>query len=299
VTWLFIAVTALWTASSSALRAPPLMLLGKYAPRSSVPWLSALSLFGLGLAGAISPYLTITLRDLDPRIPFVVSSVALALATLGIVWAERTLAKVPTLRAVESSAPPQAAPWMLSFLFAVLLLGIGFQIHFSLNSASLFLRHTSADQLPYLMPVFWIGFNVLMLPASLATRRFGGLAVAAAGALLAAAAALAAYRSTNLNVLLAMQFLAGGGWGCVLMSAVSAALAIGHTGKEGKMTGGLFSLLALAAFARIAVLAIELHKDEAFASVLTWAPVAAWGLAGVILLMLLPKQRKAVVAAPA
>jgi hypothetical protein len=225
--------------------------------------------------------------------------VALALATLGIVWAERTLAKTPASLAAATSAPPQAAPWMLSFLFAVLLLGIGFQIHFSLNTAALFLRHTSADQLPYLMPVFWIGFNVLMLPASIATKRFGGLAVAAFGAALAAAAAFAAYRSSNLNVLLTMQFLAGGGWGCVLMSAVSAALAIGHTGKEGKMTGGLFSLLALAAFARIAVLAVEPHKDQAFASVLTWAPVAAWGLAGLILLMLLPKQRKGAAAAPA
>ena len=185
---------------------------------------------------------------------------------------------------------------MLSFLFAVLLLGIGFQIHFSLNSASLFLRHAKADQLPNLMPVFWIGFNVLMLPASLATKRFGGLTVAATGALLAAVGSLAAYKAPDLNTLIAMQFIAGGGWGCVLMSAVSAALAIGHTGKEGKMTGGLFSLLALAAFARIAVLAIELNKDPQLASVLAWAPVAAWALAGVILLMLLPKQRKAALA---
>ena len=298
VTWLFIAITALWTASSSALRAPPLMLLGKYAPQSSVPWLSALSLFGLGVAGAISPYLTLTLRDLDPRIPFVVSSVALALATLGIIWAERTLAKAPPSPATPASAPPQAPSWMLAFLFAVLLLGIGFQIHFSLNSAGLFLRHTSAEQLPYLMPVFWIGFNLLMLPASIATKRFGGLAVAAAGALLAAVASFAAVSSKSLDVLLVMQFLAGGGWGLVLMSAVSAALAIGHTGREGKMTGGLFSLLALAAFARIAVLAIELHKDPGVATVLAWSPVAAWSLAAVILLMLLPRQRKAL-AAPA
>lgn len=297
--WLFIAVTALWTASSSALRAPPLMLLGKYAPKPSVPWLSALSLVGLGVASAVSPYLALTLRDLDPRIPFVVSSLALALATFGIVWAERTLAKTPARAAVDASAPTQAAPWMLSFLFAVLLLGLGFQIHFSLNSATLYLRHARPDQIPYLMPVFWIGFNVLMLPASLATKRFGGLAVAAVGALLAAFGALAAYKAADLNMLIAMQFIAGGGWGCVLMSAVSAALAIGHTGKEGRMTGGLFSLLALAAFARIGVLAMELNKDAQFAALLTWAPVAAWAIAGVILFLLLPKQRRAPAIAPA
>jgi hypothetical protein len=142
------------------------------------------------------------------------------------------------------------------------------------------------------MPVFWIGFNVFMLPGSLATKRYGGLAVAAAGAVIAALAALAAYQASDLTMLLVMQFVAGGGWGLVLMSAVSAALAIGHTGREGKMTGGLFSLLAVAAFARIAVLATELNKDPEFAALLTWAPVAAWSLAGLMLLLLLPKQRR-------
>jgi Na+/melibiose symporter-like transporter len=53
-TWLFILVTVLWTASSSALRAPPLMLLGKYAPQTTVPWLSALSVLGLGIGIAVS-----------------------------------------------------------------------------------------------------------------------------------------------------------------------------------------------------------------------------------------------------
>src|ERR671915_104261 len=53
--WLFLALTVLWAVSSSALRAPPLVLIGKYAAAPSVPWLSTLSLFGLGLAGAVSP----------------------------------------------------------------------------------------------------------------------------------------------------------------------------------------------------------------------------------------------------
>jgi hypothetical protein len=292
VVWPFVAVTALWTASSSALRAPPLMLLGKYAPQPSVPWLSALSLFGLGLASAISPYLTIVLRDTDPRIPFVLSSAALACATLGIVWAERTLAKSP--EAARPSPPPAATrptPWMVSFFVAILCLGIGFQIHFSLNSAPLFLRLTTPDRLPYLMPVFWIGFNLLMLPASLATKRYGGVVVASAGALVAAAASVGAYNAGDLNSLVAMQFLAGGGWGCVLMSTISAALAIGHTGYEGKLTGGVFSLLAVASVARIVVLTSELNKDPDFAGLLGWLPTVAWAAAGVLLLLLLPRQR--------
>jgi hypothetical protein len=292
--WLFLLLTIAWTVSSSALRAPPLVLVGKYAAQPSVPWLSALSLFGLGVAGAVSPYMAIALRDTDPRLPFALSSVALALATLGILWAERTLAKSAAAEPKTAPTPPEPAPWVAWFLLAVLLLGLGFQIHFSMNTAALFLRHAPAAELPYLMPVFWIGFNVLMLPASIATKRLGGLPIAAAGALVAAFASLGAQYAGTLNTLLVLQFLAGGGWGMVLMSAVSAAIALGHTGREGKLTGGLFSLLALAAFARIALLAAQLNTDPRFAALLAWTPVVTWGAAGVILFMLLPKQRKAV-----
>lgn len=293
--WLFLALTVLWTASSSALRAPPLVLLGKYAPQPQVPWLSALSLLGLGVAGAISPYLTVALRDADPRLPFALSSIALALATMGIIWAERTLAGSAAAAPKPAPAKPagQRTFW---FLLAVLLLGLGFQIHFSLNSAAMYLRHAKPADLEYLMPVFWIGFNVLILPASLATKRYGGITVTAVGAVLAALASLAASVADNLHTLVAMQFIAGGGWGCVLMSAVATAIAIGHTGHEGKLTGGLFSLLALAAFARIAILATQLNKDPQIAALLTWAPVAAWALAGLLLLVLLPQQRRAVAA---
>lgn len=291
--WLFLLLIALWAVSSSALRAPPLMLLGKYAAQPQVPWLSALSLFGLGVAGAIGPYLTIALRDMDPRLPFALSSVALALTTAGIIWAERALAGSATAPVETPKAtPPKPAQPMFWFFFAVLLAGLGFQIHFALNSAPLYLRYAKAPDLQYLMPVFWIGFSVLMLPASLATKRYGGLAVTGVGALVAALASVGAYMAGDLKTIVAMQLIAGGGWGCVLMSAVAAALAIGHTGREGKLTGGLFALLAVAAFSRIAIIAAELNKDPQFASLLTWTPVAAWALGGLILLLLLPVQRK-------
>ena len=47
------------------------------------------------------------------------------------------------------------------------------------------------------------------------------------------------------------QFVAGAAWGCMLMSAISAALAVGETGAEGKVLGLVFSALALATFARM------------------------------------------------
>lgn len=293
---LLLALIVLWAISSSALRAPPLTLIGKYAAQPSVPWLSALSLFGLGLAGAVSPYLTIALRELDPKIPFALSSAALALATMGIMWAERALAKdasMPAPRAVPVRKAQLPVVW---FFLAVLLLGLGFQIHFSLNSAALYLRHAKPGDLQYLMPVFWIGFNVFMLPASLATRRWGGVAVASAGSIVAAIASFAVLGADDIGTTVVLQLIAGGGWGCVLMSAVAAAIAIGHTGREGKLTGGLFSLLALAAFMRIGILAVELNKDPQFAAWLAWAPLLMWSAAGVILLALVGYHRKAVAA---
>ena len=289
--WLFLAVIMLWAITSSALRAPPLVLIGKYAAAPSVPWLSTLSLVGLGLAGAVSPYLTIVLRDLDPRLPFIASSVALALATVGIIWAERTIAKeAPAAPAPAAGKKPlQPVFW---FFLAVLLVGIGFQIHFSLNSAALFLRLAKPDRLQYLMPVFWIGFSVFMLPASAATTRYGGITVASAGAIVAGIASFAALNTGDLNMLIALQFVAGGGWGCVLMSVVSAAIAVGHTGREGRLTGGLFSLLALAAFARIAVIAGGLNKDPQYAELFAWLPVATWGAGGAILVYLALTHRR-------
>ena len=53
----FIALIVIWAATSSALRAPPLTLLGKHRAKPRVPFLAALAMLGYGLAGAVSPYL--------------------------------------------------------------------------------------------------------------------------------------------------------------------------------------------------------------------------------------------------
>ena len=177
---LFLALTLVWTATSSALRAPPMMLIGKYTAAPSQPWLAGLYLFGLGAAGALAPYLSVTLRDADPRWPFALSTIAVVAATAGITWAERALA--------DNAAPAEPSPKkppMLLFLAGIALAGIGFQIHFSLNSAGYFLRFAKPADLEHLMPVFWIGFNLLVLPATLITKRFGAVAIMSAGAFLA------------------------------------------------------------------------------------------------------------------
>ncbi|HET7795143.1 MAG TPA: MFS transporter, partial [Rhizobacter sp.] len=118
---LFLGLVVLWSVTSSALRAPPLTLVGRYAAKPQQPWLVALSMLGLGLASALAPYLSVMLRDVDPRGPFVLSSVALALATWGIVAAERAMANRPLPSSASSAAAPRGPGVVAGFLIAALL----------------------------------------------------------------------------------------------------------------------------------------------------------------------------------
>jgi hypothetical protein len=281
----FIALIVVWAITSSALRAPPLLLLGKYSARPKIPFLAALVMLGYGLAGALSPYLGVVLRDIDPRLPFVMSSVVLLVTTFALSRVERDLA------AAAVPAKPPAPPKMLGtvpiiFIAAMVLLALGYQLHFAINSGPFYLRFAKPNDLQWLMPVFWIGFNVAMFPASLIVKHRGGLIVMGAAGLLGAAAVLVAQLAGGLNTEIVAQFIAGAAWGCMLMSAVSAALAIGHTGAEGKVTGLVFSALALATFARMAAAAGGLQKLPDYAPLLHWAPVACWSVAGAGLLVI-------------
>lgn len=289
----FIVLVALWAASSSALRAPPLALVGRHASLPSQPWLVALSLFGIGLANALAPYLGVTLRGVDPRLPFIVSSVALAAVTIGIVAAERALARSSASPAVPGPAAPAVsastarlatAPALAIFIVAAVLVSVAFQGHVFLNTSPLYLKFAQPADLQYLVPVFWVGFNLLLMPAGALTRRAGGWRVMAIGALVAAAAAVMTVEATSLRILVTMQFVAGGAWACVLMSAFSTALAIGRTGREGTTSGALSSVLALGALVRMAAIAAALRNDAAWQPVLTWLPAIAWIGGGALLL---------------
>jgi MFS family permease len=279
---LLIVVTVIWSATSSALRAPPLVLIGRHVPGPSQPWAAGLFMLGMGIAGAIAPYLTVHLRNADPRLPFALSAIALAVAAMAMTRA---------IRANPSPAPPpqglNTSPLsgrpVAPFLFAVALLGLGFQIHFALNAAPNFLRFATPADLENLMPVFWIGFNLLILPASLLTKRIGGLAMMALGAAVGGLAAAFVATAGSLPALVVAQFVAGASWGCVMMSALSAALAMGRTGREGFATGALWSLLAVATFTRIALVIAQVPQNAAWKPLLAWAPGAMWLTAGLIL----------------
>src|SRR5215472_5143925 len=285
---LLIALIVVWTVTSSALRAPPLMLLGKYARRPSIPYLSALAMLGTGIAGAMGPYMTTALRDIDPRIPFAAASIVLMLVTLGMIKAERMLADAPhpapqkaPVRAFGSIGRPA-----IVFALVMITLALGYQIHFAIDSAPLFLRFTKADQLQWLMPVFWIGFNLSMFPAGAIANRLGGYTVMGGAALIGALGIIAAHFAQGLGQMVVAQFAAGAAWGAILMSAFTVAFAIGENGGEGRMSGLLFSALAIATLARMATIATGFNIDPTFKTVLQWVPTVCWTVAGLALLYL-------------
>jgi len=288
---LLIAVTVIWSASSSALRAPPWVLIGRHTPGPAQPWASALFMLGIGIAGAVAPYLAVALRNADPRLPFALSSIALAAATIVMTRAIRAN-PTPAPALAQSGDPLRGHPVAL-FLFATALLGLGFQVHFALNAAPNFLRFAKPADLEYLMPVFWIGFNLLILPASFATKRLGGLAMMAIGSAVGGLAAAAASSAGSLPMLVIAQLCAGAGWGCVMMSAFAAALAMGRTGREGFVTGALWSLLAVAAFTRIALVIAQVPQNAAWKPILAWVPGAMWLTAGLLLVTAAATSRTA------
>ncbi len=185
----FIGLILIWVVTSSALRAPPLTLLGKYAARPAIPFLSALAMLGYGLAGAVSPYLGVVLRNHDPRLPFVISGVVLLVTTLALSKVERSLAQAPPV--AKATVPAKSLGQVpMFFIASMVILSLGYQLHFSINSTPFFLRFAKPEELPWLMPVFWIGFNIAMFPASVVVKHRGGLIVMGAAGLLGGLAVL-------------------------------------------------------------------------------------------------------------
>lgn len=291
---LFMAVTACWVVTSSALRAPPLTLLGRYVARPAQPTLVAFTAFGLGVANALAPYLGLQLKGLDPRWPFALSALALAAVALGMVAAERALARQRQADVTASAATAAGKTTTAGrpvprlgaglFLAACVLGALAFQWHHAVSSAPLLLRHASADQLPWLLPVFWVGFNLCLVPTGALVRRLGAAPTMAIGAELAMLGTAGATFAPGLNLLLLAQLATGAGWALLLCAAFSAALDLGHTGREGLFSGSLQATLALAALARIAVVAGAAPAPGAAVSLAAW-PAAVFALCAVLLVV--------------
>jgi MFS family permease len=288
--YVFVALIVVWAITSSALRAPPLALLGRYTPVGRQPWVSALFVVGVGMATASTPFLAGRITAYDPRILFGASAVAVLAVTLAIVWAEKTLTRdAPP----EKSGPAEIRMSIfLVFLAAVLLAQLGFQVHSSVNAQRLFAKFAGPSELPTLLSLFWIGFALLTPLASLLAKRLGGVVSMALGAVVAAGSAGAAARATDVVSLGIAQFVCGAAWGAVMVSAVAAAFAIGRHGREGTAVGALFSVIAVATMARIALVTAHGDRVPVVASALPWLPTVSWLAAG-LLVIGVPTLRRA------
>jgi hypothetical protein len=275
-----VAAIAVWAVTSSALRSPPWALLGRHAAAPRLPWLAALVLTGSALASAIAPYLGLALRGVDPKVPFVVSTLTLLATVAALVFAER---RVSEDKASYGEAA-KAAGSVPVFYSALLLMAVGFQVHFSLNSPPRYLQFAAPAQLAWLMPVFWIGFNAAMLAGPALVKRSGALESMALAGGVGALAAYCATLAAALPVLVFFELLAGAAWGVASVGAYSAAIGFGRGGREGRFLGTLFAVLAIAAFARIAAYAADLVVEPQIKAWLPWVPPAAWASAALLLL---------------
>lgn len=282
---LFAAVTLAWVVTTSALRAPPLTLLGRYVAKPSQPMMVALSAFGLGIANALAPYVGLQLKGVAPELPFALSAAGLALLSLGMIAAERALARQAAAGATTPAEPdtPKPGPGQVAgFVAACVVAALAFQWHHSISSAPLLLRFADPQDLPTWLPVFWVGFNLCLVPAGLMTRRLGAASTMALGAELAMLGTAGAAFAPTLHLLLAAQLATGAGWALLLCAAFSGALVMGHTGREGLMSGTLQATLALAALARIGIVT-TVAPAQAAAVGMAWWPALAFALCAALL----------------
>lgn len=276
---LFVAAIAVWSISASILRAPVLVLLTRHVETSSRPAIAGAFAFGLGVAGALAPYVTLTLKGVDPRAPFLLAGLVTLAAATALVLLPRQIATaahgVGAGNLQRADSPP-----VLPLLCAGLLLAVGVQIHFAMNAAPRYLAFMKSPELPYWMPVFWIGFSLAAFPASLWLRRTSPQRAIVAGACVGVLALLAAPHAPALGLLAACEFAAGTGWALCFLGLLQAALLLGATGREGSIAGRLFALFALAVFLRMGTTLSGIAMDagsrqglQVFAAVL-WAAAA-------------------------
>jgi MFS family permease len=289
-TTLFVALVVVWAITSAALRAPPLALLGRYTPVGRQPWVSTLFVVGAGLATASAPFLAGRITAYDPRIFFAASAVSVLAVTLSIVWAEKTLNR--------GGPPGRTAPTeirmsiLFVFLAAVLLVQLGFQLHNSVNAPRLFAKYVGPKDLPIQLAVFWIGFTLLAPGASVLAKRIGAVASMILGAVVAAGSAWAGALAPDVVSLGIAQFVCGAAWGCVMVSAVVAAFAIGRRRSAGTAVGAMFSVIAVATMARIALVTAHGDRVPAVASALPWLPTVSWLAAALLLLPVMRAVRQ-------
>ena len=239
------------------------------------------------LAEAVEP-ITAQSRDPNPALPFALSALAVGVSALALVRVERALPATPKVAvaatAVASDRASSAAWGQL--LVIALLLAFGQQLHTAINSVPQFRRLADPALLPWLLPVFWVGFSFGLLLVDRLVRGRGPLPVlqlaSAAGALALSGAAIAP-GAGSLPLLVASQFAAGGFWGFILCASIGVAAERGYPLQTGRNTGALMATLAVAAMSRLSLMA---SGGAAGGSLVEWLPAVTWAAAALVLLRL-------------
>ncbi len=297
---LFLALSALWVITSSALRAPAFTLITRHAAKPRVPALAGLALMGMALAGAIAPYLGIVLREIDPRLPFAASSTALLALAAGLIWAERA-EHAGVCEREEDVRPvtPALGAWRLFPLLA--LSALAYQVVFNLNAAPRYLRDAQAADLAWLMPVFWIGFNGTVAIGGWLGKHVSNARLFAIACGLGAIGATTAGGMPGLQAAIAGQLIAGLAWGAALVAAfgLTGELSSGpHRDRKATYNGLLFSMLGLATFTRIGIAALGPRDNPAWTALLMDAPAVFWTFATLVTVLFTLRRHAADEAAP-
>jgi hypothetical protein len=303
--WLFVPALFVWLICSSVMRVPPLVLLAKHTtPQQTAGPAVAAYLFGLGVAGALAPYLTVYLKNLESRLPFVLASVALSVSVLAL--RVRLVAPASADTPAVSAPAPARVPIAWPLLLAFALIAFGMQLHAAVNSAKFFVRSAPGMPLEWLMPLFWAGFSIAMFPASrwLARGAAGqsGLRAAAdslwLSGLIGGSALLACATAPPLWLLIALQVIAGAAWAMVFLAAIAMAAELGRTGREGRWIGATLALIALATVGRIALVLMASPAGggamgNAISAQLPWLSAVAWLVGAMLLALPAVKLRRA------
>jgi hypothetical protein len=270
--WPLLIAIGLWACISSFLRAPAFSLLGKIGSESNRPGLVSWSLVGVSFASALGPVITTSMRQMDPRWPLGIASVALAIAGL-------LASRVEPMRKTDPSDDGEPVAWRLVLLLAPLtfIATFGMQLHTSFGAMS-----ASAPAAKFWwVPVFWTGFAFGLAIAARTSGTVHALRWCAATLVCGAAALWIAEHASDAAVFALAQGVAGAAWAVALTTVL--AVVLQRSGPHGLASplGVVLSVISLAAMSRLLCSALGFQRITDWT---VWA-IALWLLAALGLLL--------------
>jgi MFS family permease len=294
---LLLGIIAVWAVTSSALRAPVFALLGRvreegHSPERSRAGALSIALVGIGLAGALGPYVTLWLKGVEPHLPMGISALVLAIAALWALRAERVLPVVeqvagkPTSEEHAASRLARRRAWALAIVTFVATFGT--QMMTGVVVKPLVARFVGGSEILW-GACFWSGFTLALFISKRAASQHRPQSFAMLALAGGAAAFLIGTTGGNLVVLGAALVLAGAAWSVftTIVFALAVSLSGGRASTRGAGTaaGMLFSAIAACTLVRLVFVA-----SGAAAHPLTlWIPEATW-LVAVLLLAVVTRR---------